>query len=209
VLVTTRSIEDPDTGELRDSLSRDWSSFLDSLGVSPIAITNGLSDPSRLVDELAPDAVLLTNGEDVGSHPPRDRTENALVDAAVAADLPVVGVCRGHQFLNRYYGGEIDDLSALGIDEDHGGTEHEIVVEGPGEEVLPDSFRVNSYHDMGLTVDTVAADLEVFARSGDVVEGLYHPDRPHVSIQWHPERPLPDPDPVSRFVRKALNGGFQ
>ena len=74
-----RSIRDPGTGELRDSLSRDWTAYLDDLGVTAVPVANGLEDPSTRLSAIDPDVLLLTNGEDLGAHPPRDRTERALV----------------------------------------------------------------------------------------------------------------------------------
>ena len=50
---------------------------------------------------------LLTGGEDPGTSPPRDDTERALLDWAIGDRLPVFGVCRGLQFVQRYFGGEL------------------------------------------------------------------------------------------------------
>lgn len=205
-----RSIRDPGTGELRDSLSRDWTAYLDDLGVTAVPVANGLEDPSTRLSAIDPDVLLLTNGEDLGAHPPRDRTERALVRGAIEADVPVIGVCRGHQFLNQYYGGNIVDLvDELPVDHNHGGTPHEVdTLDGPAA-VLPDRFAVNSYHDLGITADHVAPPLEPFATSDDgVVEGLYHPELPVLSIQWHPERPLENRAPTDRLISRCLDGSI-
>jgi len=210
-LVTMRSIRDPDTGELRDSLSRDWSAYLDGLGVTAVPVTNGLEVPSARLSEIDPDVLLLTNGEDIGAHPPRDRTERALVEGAIEAGIPVVGVCRGHQFLNQHYGGNVVELAdKLSADHNHGGTTHKVdTLDGPPAAVLPDLFAVNSYHDFGVTVDHVAPPLEPFAKSDDgVVEGLYHPELPILSIQWHPERPLKERSPSDRLISRCLDGSI-
>jgi putative glutamine amidotransferase len=207
-LVTMRSIRDPATGELRDSLSRDWSEYLDEIGVVPVPVANGTVDPTKLFSAFEPEVLLLTNGEDVGSHPPRDRTERLLVEAAVARDIPVLGICRGHHFLNHYYGGDLLDLSGvLTEDHDHGGTDHEVeAFDGPLADPLPDRLAVNSYHDICVTTDGIAPDLEPFAVTDEgVVEGLYHPEKPILSIQWHPERPLPNRLPVDRLITRFVN----
>jgi putative glutamine amidotransferase len=210
VLATTRSIRDPDTGECRDSLSRDWSRYLAGLGVTTVPLVNEGPDPAGALESLSPDAVLLTNGEDVGAHEPRDRTETTLVDTATARGLPVLGICRGHQFINDYYGGTLTPVdSANGIDTPHAGADHAVTIrESPVRPPLPPQLRVNSFHDWGIAPDDVAAPLEPFADSedGKVVEGLYHPDRPILSIQWHPERPLPDRNPVDDLVTGFLKG---
>lgn len=214
VLVTMRSIREPDTGELRDSLSRDWTRYLNDIGVTAIPIPNNIVDPGEYLRTLSPDALLLTNGENVGSHAPRDRTERALVSAATADDLPVLGVCRGHQFINSYYGGELIAIDEYNRDSSHAGTEHDVQIhDTPTCFPIADTITVNSYHDMGLVPDVVAPELETFATTEEkadnglaIVEGLYHPRETALSIQWHPERPLPDREPVDRLVTRFLEG---
>lgn len=209
VLVTMRSIRDPDAGELRDSLSRDWTDYLDRLDVTAVPVANGLEEPSARLSEIDPNILLLTNGEDLGAHPPRDRTERALVEGAVEAGIPIVGVCRGHQFLNHHYGGNVVELAdELSTDHNHGGTPHEVdTLDGPLAAVLPNRFTVNSYHDFGVTADHVAPPLVPFAMSDDgVVEGLYHPELPIFSIQWHPERPLEERAPTDKIIYHCLDG---
>jgi gamma-glutamyl-gamma-aminobutyrate hydrolase PuuD len=53
--------------------------------------------------------------------------------------------------------------------------------------------QVNSYHNQGVTMKTLADSLHAFAVSGDgVVEGFYMEQKPLLGIQWHPERVGPD-----------------
>lgn len=207
VAATMRSVRAGDADELRDSLSRDWTAYLDALGCTVVPVPNGLDRVSATLTELAPDALILTNGEDLGAHEPRDRTEEALIDTARERSIPVLGVCRGHQFLNHYFGGDvvrIEDVSR----QSHAGIEHDVTIdEGPAADVLPARLNVNSYHEWGVIPDNMASDLRAFARSDDgVVEALYHPDEPLLTIQWHPERPLPERDPVDALVGQFLEG---
>jgi len=76
-------------------------------------------DPAELLDHL--DALLLAGGADLdpsfygqephpettGTRPERDAFEIALVRAAIARDLPTLGVCRGMQILNVARGGTL------------------------------------------------------------------------------------------------------
>lgn len=204
-----RSIRDPSTGELRDSLSRDWTVYLDGLGVTAVPVSNGLEAPSARLSAIDPDVLLLTNGEDIGAHPPRDRTERALVEAAIEAGVPIIGVCRGHQFLNQHFGGNVVELTdELSADHNHDGKPHEIdTLDSPRTADLPDRFAVNSYHDFGVTTGHVAPPLKPFAMSDDgVVEGLYHPELSVISIQWHPERPLEERAPTDSLISRCLEG---
>jgi Predicted glutamine amidotransferases len=210
VVTTMRSIRDPATGELRDSLSRDWAAYLDELEFTALPFVNAVADPAEKLRTLSPDALLLTNGEDVGEHPPRDRTEEALVEAAIGAGIPVLGVCRGHQFLNAYFGGNIINVAeSFPEANSHAGTRHSVNIhQGPTQLPLPGTLTVNSYHDMGVVPETVAPELAPYATTdvGRLVEGLYHPEELVLSIQWHPERSLEDREPVDRLVKRFLEG---
>jgi len=76
-------------------------------------------ESAHAVDRV--DAVLLSGGRDVApdryaaaahpatgvAHPDRDASELAVLDRAVALDLPVLGVCRGAQLLNVAFGGTL------------------------------------------------------------------------------------------------------
>lgn len=153
------------------------------------------------------DALVLAGGADVDprwygaapapmsqTRPDRDHGETLLLSAALAGDLPVLGVCRGMQLLAVAYGGTLHQhlpdvvghdkhQPAPGCYGSHG------VRFTPGSlvaAVLGERAEVNSYHhqavaDPGrLTVTGWAGD--------DVVEALEDPARRFVvGVQWHPE----------------------
>lgn len=132
-------------------------------------------------------------------HPDRAAFELALVRRAVAADLPVLGICGGLQLLNVAFGGSlIQDIAR----EHRNGLMHRSrraaaplpvhsVEIRPGSRlrriVAADRIRVNSSHHQapktvgrGLVVNAVASD--------GVIEGMEHPGKRFVlGVQWHPE----------------------
>jgi putative glutamine amidotransferase len=129
--------------------------------------------------------------------PERTRFEKDLLEAALAARLPVLGVCGGMQLLNVVRGGTLyQDLPA-----DAGLSGHEqppprdvpshdvAVAPGTQLEVLvgPGPLPVNSTHHQA--VRDPGAGVLVSARAPDgVVEALELPDLPFaVGVQWHPE----------------------
>jgi putative glutamine amidotransferase len=207
-----RSIRDPATGELRDSISRDWTAYFDGLPVTAVCVPNDIENPRSLMTEIDPDALILTNGEDVGEYPPRDRTERSLLEVALEDDIPVLGVCRGHQFLNHYFGGDVVALAdRLGQDHGHDGQRHETDIRDDVVEcILPSRLEINSYHDFGVFPDGVASDLKTFATADDgVIEGLFHPQYRILSIQWHPERSLPNQTLIDDLVEAFLEGTLE
>lgn len=182
-----------------------------------VAVTLPLtSDPEailRLVGTV--DGVLLTGGQDVdpatygerseGARelcgelcPERDAMEALLVPAAIEADLPILGVCRGIQALNALLGGTLwQDLPAQRPSdvEHHGKPPYDQPVHTV--EVLPGTplaallgagaLPVNSYHHQALR--EVAPGLEAMAAAPDgVVEAVWRPaSRFCWAVQWHPE----------------------
>lgn len=119
----------------------------------------------------------------------------AAIAAALSAERPVLGICRGAQLLNVAYGGtiipDIDDfgLHRGGHDEDmflneriliHEGSRLRGLLHGVGEVV-----GRSGHHQ---AVDRVGAGLEVCALALDgIVEGIEDPTRWVVGVQWHPE----------------------
>ena len=180
ILVSTRIVETTSYPERRDALSHDWGRFFDRFRLLPILVPNSLAEPRGYM-ELGAKGLLLTGGDNLGSKDApsdRDRTESILIRAAIDANLPILGVCRGLQMLNRYFGGNVlrsEDGQHVGL--------HTVK--------LNDGriLNVNSFHNDVVTSETLADELIPFAKADDgVIEGLTHPSLPITAIQWHPER---------------------
>jgi putative glutamine amidotransferase len=159
-------------------------------------------DPAAYAGHLA--GVLLTGGADIdperyGAEPDpatgpieddRDAAELALIELAVAEELPVLGICRGLQLLNVWAGGTLrqDDPDHARYDLAVDDAFDEVAVE-PGSrlaELHGGRIRVNSLHHQ--TVERVAAGWVVTARSGDgTIEALEWPGHDLIAVQWHPE----------------------
>ena len=151
------------------------------------------------------DGLLLTGGSDVdpkyynesidgaiGIDNERDAAEFALVKAFVEAGKPVMGICRGHQLINVFFGGSL--YQHLPESDAHRSTKgekihHEVTA-------LPDSivgklygtsFVVNSTHHQA--VKALGDGLRATAYWADkYVEAYEHTTLPVFGVQWHPER---------------------
>ena len=62
--------------------------------------------------------LLLCGGADIGKDPERDKKEFIWIKQALDASHPILGLCRGMQILNTYFGGSVKDISDA-IVEDH------------------------------------------------------------------------------------------
>lgn len=186
-----------------------YAEALRQAGIEPVPISPGEPRPLGGLHGL-----LLSGGTDVnparygaasypGNETPddqRDELETALLAEALAADLPVLAICRGMQLFNVAHGGtliqHLDNTAMHRVrGSDPGLPVHQILVE-------PDSrlaailgngaHAVNSRHHQA--VEQVGAGLRVTARStpDGVIEALERPDRRFaLAVQWHPEDQAP------------------
>lgn len=213
VLVTQRVVVDSATGEARDALAQDWAGWLTRHGLVPIPVPNSMEDPLAFAEAVGAEALILTGGGDVSDRDVsvggdlarasiadlspterRDRTESLLLAAALQEEWPLLAVCRGMQFVNRFFDGTL----RKGVTGESGGHtkpggRHEVVLRAGGVPMaLAGCDRraaVNSFHDHGLGLQDVAAPLVAFAESPDgLVEGIAHRTAAIVGVQWHPER---------------------
>ena len=122
----------------------------------------------------------------------RDEAEFRLIEAFRKAGKPILGICRGHQVLNVYFGGTL--IQHLSTAERHqwtktGDSVHETdAVAGSFLASLYGThFAVNSAHHQGI--DRLAEDLQIVQTAPDgTIEACTHKDEPIWSVQWHPER---------------------
>ena len=121
----------------------------------------------------------------------RDRRDLAALRAALLSDMPLIGVCSGHQLLNIISGGTLwQDLPSQGAARlSHGTTEHHVRT-GRGSHargLLGRAAPVPSDHHQA--VRRLGARLRPTAASPDgVVEAIERTDRSFaVGLQWHPE----------------------
>lgn len=169
-------------------------------------------DEGRLPAEILArlDGLILAGGGDVhpryfgqelaGADPDsidlrRDELELGLARAALAADLPLFGICRGCQVLNvAAGGGMVQDLPGHrsptqnprlhGVKVAAASRFHRLVEEA--------HLQVNTYHHQGMDLETLAPCFQPVGMAdpdGWLVEAYESPDHRWLfGLQWHPER---------------------
>lgn len=183
-----------------------------------------LSDPEQAVqDALTCDGLLLPGGGDMDpkfygqaripacGEPNllRDAAEPLLLRAFLAADKPVLGICRGVQVMNAVLGGDLyQDIKPFEHlpHNDHWAKVHTVTVRRGTllSRILgQDTVLVNSQHHQA--VDRVAPGFTLAALSEDgIVEAIEKPDaRFCLGVQWHPEW-LSDADPAMQGLFDAF-----
>jgi len=129
---------------------------------------------------LKPEAVLLSPGP---CTPNEAGVCLAILDTA-PLDMPIFGVCLGHQAMGQAFGGEVIRAKALM----HGKTSP---IEHEGRSVfkgLPSPFTATRYHSLAVRRETLPDVLEITASTADgEIMGLAHRTRPIHGVQFHPE----------------------
>jgi anthranilate synthase component 2 len=99
-------------------------------------------------------------------------------------DLPILGVCLGHQAVGQAFGGRVVRAKTLM----HGKTSQVRHAGGGVFGGLPDGFTAARYHSLAVERESLPAALEVTAWTEDgEIMGLRHRERPIHGVQFHPE----------------------
>jgi anthranilate synthase component 2 len=155
---------------------------LGELGAEPMVFRNDAIDVAGIRAER-PAAVLISPG------PGRPEDGGVSLDAvrSLAGEIPLLGVCLGHQCIGQTYGGEVVAAPRLM----HGKTS-EIHHDGLGLFAgLPNPFVATRYHSLVVRPESVPAELEVTATATDgAVMGLRHRSLAVEGVQFHPESVL-------------------
>ena len=146
-------------------------------------------------------ALLLPGGGDVepwrygrentasrGLEPERDAAELMLLERFIAAGKPVLGICRGIQIINVFFGGTLcQDLPCHAATDGKDRFHTVCTVRSPLLPVCGPVCRVNSAHHQA--VDALGRGLRAIQWAEDgTVEALCHDCLPIWGVQWHPER---------------------
>ena len=170
---------------------------LGELGAEPTVFRNDEIDLAG-IRTAAPELVLISPGP--------GRPESAGISMEVVAELggeiPILGVCLGHQSIGQVFGGDVVPAPVLM----HGKTS---AIHHQGEGVfagLPDPFVATRYHSLVVEPSTLPDVLEVTARTVDgVIMGLRHRTLAVEGVQFHPESllTLEGPSLLANFLASA------
>jgi len=155
--------------------------------------------PLEDLSRLRPDLLVLSPGPGT----PSDFAISDTIEAALALEIPIFGVCLGLQAVVEFFGGTLDQL----VTPMHGKASPIQVVGGRLFAGLPLEFRAGRYHSLYATKDAIPESLEVTATSADddVVMAVEHKSLPINAVQFHPESIMSFDDEIGlRLVRNAV-----
>jgi len=190
VLVTQRVENISETQECRDALDQRWIPLLQASDIFPIIIPNNINFVKKMVEVELFDGILFSGGNTLqtygGDAPERDKVEEFLLRIAIQREIPVLGVCRGMQTIQHYFGNVLDKVSG------HIGTRFELNVENgsPLTIILRKTVDVNAFHQFGSR--SVSGELVRLAESKDgIIMAITHEKKPIYGVMWHAEREEP------------------
>ncbi len=162
-----------------DSFTYNLVHYLNELGAETVVHRN---DALTVQEALAlkPEAILLSPG-------PCDPDQAGIclpLLRGAPEDLPILGVCLGHQAIGQAYGGEVVRAKSVM----HGKTSKISHSDKGMFKGLPNPFTATRYHSLSVKRDTLPEVLEVTAWTDDgEIMGFQHRTRPVFGVQFHPE----------------------
>jgi len=201
------------TGFIRDYVNKHYSDSIIKIGGTPfiLSLTDDEQTISKYIDLI--DGLILTGGDDVNpqlfqeeSLPEaqipdlkRDSFDILLIQYAIQKNIPILGVCRGMQLLNIYFGGSLYQdlkynkeayLKHLQGDKNPHIPIHKVIpIEDSFlDKLFPNDLWVNSFHHQ--SIKKIGNNLKISAKSTDnVIEAIEYIDDNHflLGVQWHPE----------------------
>ena len=198
--ISLRVVESPSYNEKRDALSQDWSVFFEKLGINPLLIPNTMENVLSFLEDMQVQGLILSGGDNIGDSQDRDKTEQKIINYSFEKKIPLIGICRGMQVINTFFGGEIESLK----NSKHVGDPHFVSLnENVTEFLRTNKLQVNSFHNNIIKQKDLGKNLEPFAMADDqTVEGFYHAKLPIFGIMWHPERTPSDGNEL--LIRKIF-----
>jgi len=138
-----------------------------------ISVTDVLSE--------SPKGILISPGP---SDPDHAGICLELIQAAHDHDIPLFGVCLGHQSIGQVFGGKVVRAAPVHGKTDHIRHEEDTIFKG-----LPSPLEVTRYHSLIVERKSLPDCLKITATldDGDMIMALEHKEKPIYGVQFHPE----------------------
>lgn len=220
--ITTYYVKAYDMGEKRvrgvkgqDMImsTHDYSTSVERAGAIPlyIPVINNENYINQIANTM--DGIIFAGGEDIAPSrygqankknlstivPQRDTFEFSLISKFIESKKPILGICRGMQVINTFFGGtlhqdiyndKLTEIEHVGTMAPKNNISHKVRLTKGSliyKAFEKDTISVNSYHHQAI--DEIGKELVVTGYSEDnIIESIEHIKYPFlVGVQWHPE----------------------
>ena len=149
------------------------------------------------IRQMHPEKIVLSPG-------PKSPSEAGICMDVVKEfyrEVPILGICLGHQCIGEAFGGTVSYAKSL-----YHGKQSEISHDGTGIfEGIPSPVKVARYHSLAVQEDDLPECLEVTARTADgEIMAICHKEYPVVGLQFHPESIYTENG--KRMIENFING---
>jgi putative glutamine amidotransferase len=179
ILISQRLDEVGIFNEKRNNLDVRYFKIFEKLNMIPILIPNNITLVKKIIKNVKVSGIILSSGGDVLKKDIRYDTEILLLNYAKRNDIPLLGICRGAQAINIYFGGRIKPIP------NHVRKKHTLKSDLTNKKKI----KTNCYHDYGIKIDYLSKNLHVLGTSSDdSIELFKHKSKKIIGMMWHPER---------------------
>ena len=182
-----------------DSFTYNLVQYLGELGAQVMVFRNDKITVTG-VEELSPARIVISPGPCT----PREAGVSVDVIRRFAGEVPILGVCLGHQSIGYAFGGRVVRAKQLM----HGKTS---LVYHDGEGVMSgidNPFRATRYHSLAVSREGLPTEFEISAWTEDgEIMGLRHRERRLEGVQFHPESILTEHG--KKLLKNFLDGPSQ
>lgn len=163
-----------------DSFTYNLVQYLGEIGADMLVIRNDEMTVDQIENVVKPTRILISPG------PGTPDTSGITLEtiSRFEGNIPVLGVCLGHQAIGQFFGGRV----VRAPEPVHG---KPVLIKHNGKGVfkdIPDNFSAGRYHSLIVERETLPDELEITAASPDgLIMGLRHRSKPIEGVQFHPE----------------------
>ncbi len=132
------------------------------------------------IEKLAPDMIVISPGP----CSPNEAGESLNIIRYFAGNIPILGVCLGHQAIAQVFGGHVIRAERLM----HGKTSPVLHAEKVLHAGMPNPFQATRYHSLIVEKESLPAcfDVTAWTAEGEIM-GIRHKEYPIEGVQYHPE----------------------
>lgn len=185
-----------------DFLDHNWINFFNKKNYYFKVIPNSINVTNKILNEKKKiNLIILPGGNNLNGKDNlskiRLNVEKKILSFGIKNNIPTLGICRGMQVINHYFGGKIKKIDK------HMRTKHNVVFE---KKFFKKSLiKVNSFHNFCIPKKFMAKEFLIFAKDKmQNVEMFKHNKKKIYGVMWHPERER-NYKSLDFLIKKILN----